>query len=253
MADMNGKRILEDTDPAPVSSTKKSKTDHEGNSFKLVVRGLYNGTTETKLREYFSQYGEIKNIYLTDVSGLAFITFTEAQAKDKIFEVDDHFLDGRKIYPKRQRPHKYEPSLFVRDLPKDTTVSRVEEYFSTYGEIEHIDARIQKGNCTIVFTDAQTIDKVIEAGEHFLDGTSIKTKRKGFTGGKLFVGGLPNNTTESKIRDYFSVYGEIFSINLNKIKKGIGFILFTKAQSLDKILEEKHFLDGNKLITKISK
>ncbi|KAJ1966531.1 hypothetical protein GGI12_000029 [Dipsacomyces acuminosporus] len=68
--------------------------------------------------------------------------------------------------------------------------------------------------------------------------------------GKLFVGGLSWETDESKLRDYFSKYGNIMECSIMRDQmsgrpRGFGFVSFDDPSGVDAVLQEPtHTLDG---------
>lgn len=76
---------------------------------------------------------------------------------------------------------------------------------------------------------------------------------------KLFVGGLSWETTEKELREYFTKYGEIESINVKTDpntgrSRGFAFIVFNDAESLDKIIEvSEHTINAKKVDPKKAK
>ncbi|XP_030752221.1 RNA-binding protein squid isoform X2 [Sitophilus oryzae] len=69
---------------------------------------------------------------------------------------------------------------------------------------------------------------------------------------KLFIGGLSWETTDKDLREYFSKYGEIESINvktdsLTGRSRGFAFIVFKDAESIEKVTAERdHTINGKK-------
>ncbi|GMM28298.1 Hrp1 protein [Martiniozyma asiatica (nom. inval.)] len=67
--------------------------------------------------------------------------------------------------------------------------------------------------------------------------------------GKMFIGGLNWETDEARLREYFSSYGTVTEANVMRDSatgksRGFAFLTFTTADSVDKVLSEKHILDG---------
>ncbi|CAL5416516.1 unnamed protein product [Camellia sinensis] len=67
--------------------------------------------------------------------------------------------------------------------------------------------------------------------------------------GKLFIGGISWETTEEKLNDYFGIYGEVLQTVIMKDKttgrpRGFGFVVFADPSVLDRVLQEKHVIDG---------
>merc|ERR1719309_833242 len=70
---------------------------------------------------------------------------------------------------------------------------------------------------------------------------------------KLFVGGLSWDTTEKELKEYFTTYGAIDSINVKTDpttgrSRGFAFIVFDSAETIDKITEVKEHTINNKKV-----
>lgn len=67
--------------------------------------------------------------------------------------------------------------------------------------------------------------------------------------GKLFIGGISWETTEDKLKDYFGNYGDVLQTVVMRDKitgrpRGFGFVVFADPAVLDRVLEDKHTIDG---------
>ncbi|KAL2645026.1 hypothetical protein R1flu_012613 [Riccia fluitans] len=67
--------------------------------------------------------------------------------------------------------------------------------------------------------------------------------------GKLFIGGISWETTEEKLRDYFKAYGEVAETVIMKDRatgraRGFGFVIFVDPAVADRVVTEKHTIDG---------
>lgn len=67
--------------------------------------------------------------------------------------------------------------------------------------------------------------------------------------GKLFIGGISWETTEEKLNDYFSQYGDVLQTVVMRDKttgrpRGFGFVVFADPSILDRVLQDKHTIDG---------
>jgi hypothetical protein len=73
---------------------------------------------------------------------------------------------------------------------------------------------------------------------------------------KLFVGGLSRETTDKELREHFHAYGKIKSVNVKTDpttgrSRGFAFIVFTQADSIDKVLSARdHTIDRKSESTK---
>ncbi|XP_075976305.1 RNA-binding protein squid isoform X1 [Anticarsia gemmatalis] len=76
---------------------------------------------------------------------------------------------------------------------------------------------------------------------------------------KLFVGGLSWETTDKELRDHFSAYGEIESINVKTDpntgrSRGFAFIVFKAPDSIDKVMAAgEHTINNKKVDPKKAK
>lgn len=64
---------------------------------------------------------------------------------------------------------------------------------------------------------------------------------------KLFVGGLSWNTSDQKLRDYFSHFGEVceayVAISADKTPRGFGFVSFYLLEVADRVCSLSHTID----------
>ncbi|KMT16551.1 hypothetical protein BVRB_3g048440 [Beta vulgaris subsp. vulgaris] len=67
--------------------------------------------------------------------------------------------------------------------------------------------------------------------------------------GKLFVGGISWETTEETLKDYFGQFGDVYQANIMRDKatgrpRGFGFVLFSDPSVIDRVVQDKHTIDG---------
>ncbi|WOL12935.1 heterogeneous nuclear ribonucleoprotein 1 [Canna indica] len=67
--------------------------------------------------------------------------------------------------------------------------------------------------------------------------------------GKLFIGGISWETSEDKLKDHFASYGEVLDAIVMRDKatgrpRGFGFVVFSDPSVLDRVLQDKHTIDG---------
>ncbi|CAM6049513.1 unnamed protein product [Sphagnum compactum] len=67
--------------------------------------------------------------------------------------------------------------------------------------------------------------------------------------GKLFIGGISWETTEEKLRDHFQAYGVVAEVVIMKDRatgraRGFGFVVFADPAVADRVVKEKHTIDG---------
>ena len=59
---------------------------------------------------------------------------------------------------------------------------------------------------------------------------------------KLFVGRLPEGTTENALLEYFSKFGEITDVYIPKPMRGISFVTFASGEVANKVQSQNHRL-----------
>ncbi|GER54934.1 RNA-binding (RRM/RBD/RNP motifs) family protein [Striga asiatica] len=67
--------------------------------------------------------------------------------------------------------------------------------------------------------------------------------------GKLFVGGISWDTNEERLKDYFGTYGDVMEAVIMRDRttgraRGFGFIVFADPTVAERVIKEKHVIDG---------
>ncbi|KAK6124774.1 hypothetical protein DH2020_041481 [Rehmannia glutinosa] len=67
--------------------------------------------------------------------------------------------------------------------------------------------------------------------------------------GKLFIGGISWDTSEERLKEYFQTFGEIVEAVIMKDRttgraRGFGFIVFANASVAERVVRERHIIDG---------
>ncbi|KAJ9578818.1 hypothetical protein L9F63_004968 [Diploptera punctata] len=149
-----------------------------------------------------------------------------------------------------------ERKLFVGGLSWETTDKELREHFHTYGEIESINVKTDpntgrsRGFAFIVFSQADSIDKVLSAGDHIINNKKVDPKKAKARHGKIFVGGLVPELSDDDIKNFFAQYGTIVEVEMpfDKTKnqrKGFCFITFESEQVVQELLKSpKQSING---------
>lgn len=68
---------------------------------------------------------------------------------------------------------------------------------------------------------------------------------------RMFVGGLFPETTSQTVRQYFQTFGEVKDVKIigekQKRSRGFGFVLFGSFDTLNRVMAEKHLIDGREV------
>ncbi|XP_002990004.2 heterogeneous nuclear ribonucleoprotein 1 [Selaginella moellendorffii] len=85
-------------------------------------------------------------------------------------------------------------------------------------------------------------------GDDSANGHTERTSSAGGNG-KIFIGGLSWDTTTEKLESHFKKYGEITDAVIMRDRssgnpRGFGFVTFADSDVCDRVLRDKHVLDG---------
>lgn len=119
------------------------------------------------------------------------------------------------------------PKMFIGGLSWQTAPEGLREYFAKFGDITEVmvmkdpTTRRSRGFGFVTFADPSSVDKVLAAGPHELDGKKIDPKiafpkrahpKMVTRTKKVFVGGLSAPTTLEDVKNYFQSFGRVSSL-----------------------------------------
>ncbi|XP_057501597.1 uncharacterized protein LOC130785433 [Actinidia eriantha] len=160
-----------------------------------------------------------------------------------------------------------ERKLVVLGIPWDVDTDGLKDYMSKFGELE--DCIVMKERSSgrsrgfgyVTFASVEDAKNVL-SNEHFLGNRVLEVKvatpkeemrapSKKVT--RIFVARIPPSVTEAAFRSYFEQYGEITDLYMpkdpsTKGHRGIGFITFASAESVDNLMDESHELGGSTVV-----
>jgi len=161
---------------------------------KLFVGGLSWQTSQERLREYFTQFGEIDDVLImkdpiTQRSrGFGFITFRSPSSVTRVLSASSHLLDGKAIDPKpatpknRSRESKTK-KIFVGGVSQETATDEVREYFRQFGNVEDAvmlmdqQTRRHRGFGFVTFEQEDSVDRVCDIHFHTIKNKKVECKR----------------------------------------------------------------------------
>ncbi|EZA62008.1 RNA-binding protein squid [Ooceraea biroi] len=156
---------------------------------KLFVGGLSRNTTDKELRDHFGKFGEIESISLkTDPHtgqsrGFAFMVFTNPKTIDKLLASGEHYINKRKVDPKRVSKKSQHGKIFVGGLTPEITDEDIKNYFGQYGTIVELQAPFdkvknqRKGFCFITFDSKEVVYKLLKTPKQTINGKEVDVKK----------------------------------------------------------------------------
>lgn len=147
--------------------------------------------------------------------------------------------------------------IFVGGIQSSTTDEALRKHFDQFGTIRDAVVMRDRGFGFVTFEKEQAAKDAVAQSSHVVDGQTVAVKEatasKAKSGGggvdgnvvtdKVFVGGLPQDCSDDKVRDYFGIYGKIIDAVVMKDRdtnrsRGFGFVQYDNTESVDKVIAE---------------
>ncbi|KAF6390323.1 hypothetical protein mRhiFer1_007897 [Rhinolophus ferrumequinum] len=166
-----------------------SKNQPVGN--KMFIGGLSADISKQALREYLSQFGEVVDFIIKThpntglPRGFGFVLFKDKATVEKVLQIQEHIVCGRKIELKRAKvmESKFCPrKVFVGGLNPRMPEEKIREYFGTFGVIENIELPVSRRTnerrafCFISYAEETAVRKLLEAKYHFIGSGRCEVK-----------------------------------------------------------------------------
>ncbi|KAI7746916.1 hypothetical protein M8C21_020645 [Ambrosia artemisiifolia] len=186
---------------------------------KLVVLGIPWDVDTDGLKDYMSKFGDLEDCIVMKVwFGILFI------------------VTGN-VTP----PTNHDPDRTYRKRERSSGRSRGFGYV-TFAEVEDAKAALSAEH----FLGNRALEVKIATPKEEMRSSSKKITR-------IFVARIPLSVTEAAFRSHFEKYGEILDLYMpkdpsTKGHRGIGFITFANADSVDDLMSETHELGGSEVV-----
>lgn len=266
---VNGNARMPSEAPSEARSTGP-KRDREHTS--VIVKKLPADTTQTRIRQFFSDAGTVRNLVLKEEkdSITAVVEFETPEEADYALSKEAKGFEGHNISIERGES----TTLYVTNYPPHADEAYLRKLYEPFGEIVGIRFPSLKFDthrrfCYVQFAKAE--DAI--AATH-LDGTDIeglklvskisnpqaKKQRDSATveGREVYIWNLNFKVKQREIQDAFSKFGKIERTKLPMIKngnnRGFGYVIFATKDSADTAVAEMHDKDfwGLKLQVQIA-
>jgi len=154
---------------------------------------------------------------------------TETRPEKQRAAVDSNTLEDQ-CHPRK---------IFVGGLAHKTTTQHLRDHFGRFGPI--VDAVVlrwpdgpSRGFGYVTFSDSSSAAGVLKEN-HQLSGREVDVKRAVPGTNKLFIGGLPQNTTANELREHFEKFGVVSDAVVmidpaTSRSRGFGFVCFLPGQ-----------------------
>ncbi|GAX27224.1 poly(U)-binding-splicing factor PUF60 [Fistulifera solaris] len=188
------------------SKDSESRTAENGNGeaegIKLYIGNLDYATDEAKLRQEFSAFGTVTDVFLptergtSRPRGFGFVTLaTREAAEEAISKMDQSQLDGRTIRVNESRPKgsggsgggsgfnaagKPDVKLYVGNLAFETTQESIQSLFEQYGTVSDCfmptdrDTGKLRGFCFVTMPAAAAEEACNKLSGYELDGRALR-------------------------------------------------------------------------------
>ncbi|XP_024032066.1 heterogeneous nuclear ribonucleoprotein 1 isoform X1 [Morus notabilis] len=174
---------------------------------KLFIGGISWDTSEERLKEYFSAYGEVvEAVIMKDrttgrARGFGFVVFADPSVAERVI-MEKHNIDGRMVEAKKAVPRDEQSILsrtsssiqgspgpgrtrkiFVGGLASTVTESDFKKYFEQFGTITDVvvmydhNTQRPRGFGFITYDSEEAVDKVLLKTFHELNGKMVEVKR----------------------------------------------------------------------------
>ncbi|KAF7134781.1 hypothetical protein RHSIM_Rhsim08G0090200 [Rhododendron simsii] len=166
---------------------------------KLFIGGIEQETSEATLREYFGNYGGVKEIEIPRDRitgygrGFGFVTFDEPSVANEVIN-GVHTILGRKVEVKHAQPkgERYEnqqmkplsaKKIFVGGLPPNITQAEFKNFFERFGATTDVVVMCDKetnkprGFGFITFDSKEAVDNVLQRRFYELNDKYVEVKR----------------------------------------------------------------------------
>lgn len=259
------RKLDHDQDDAEIeTSAKRPKNEHDGSAgdpnkrdrehSTIIVSNLPVAATQTKVRQYFKDYGHINNItaFVHEDDGQSTTALIEFSSAD---EAKSALLRDMKYFGESQiqvRPGD-KLTIYVANYPPAADEKYIRALFETCGRILSIRWPSLKVNthrrfCYISFRDEEAAAKAVQMDGTVLDETykllskysdpGRKKNREGSVaeGREVRVTNLDPAATDSDVKEAFAKYGTVTRVNIPRgmsgKARGFAFIDFeTKEQA----------------------
>lgn len=246
------------TSEAADTQDQSQKRDREHTT--ILVDNLPHDTTQTKLRQYFREYGRIKNI-------TALVRNDKSQSSTALIEfstpdeaISAQLRDGKYMGQSQLSVASgHDLTVYVANYPPAADDAYIRNLFQDCGELLSIRWPSLKVNahrrfCYVSFRSREASAQAVKKDGMMIEGKfclvskysdpNQKRKREGALaeGREVHINALDKSVKESDLRDVFSKCGSITRINipqtLSGTNRGFAFLDFETAEQAQEAVDQ---------------
>jgi RNA recognition motif-containing protein len=247
-----------DAEEHSASVAAQAKRDRENST--ITITNLDANIAELDLRKFFRDCGTIKSVSIkqkpSDGSAVATVEFEVPEDVTSAKVRNGKELNGREVHIQSGS----RSTLYVANYPAEYDEATVRKLFEGYGEVVNVRFPSLKYNsrrrfCYVQFLSAEQAqaaenamnDKMLDGQHKLLAKIADPEARKSRSGAQaegreVFVKNLENSADEEEIKQLFSQFGNVVSMNLlkraNGVRLGNGFIVFSSPDEATKAVEQ---------------
>lgn len=241
------------TEEDPVHSVEESKADdlkRDREHATILVENLPDHSEQSKVRQYFSNCGNIKSMKVLENKTSAIIEFEDAEAAQYALSRDGQQFDDAILSVVLDTGS----TVFLTNYTPETSESDVRSLLEPFGEIVNVrfpslQANKRRRFCYVQFKlpfEAQAAVENLDAKDINglelickISNPAVKRTRQETSvndGSTIFIGSLNFKMTEEELKKEFEQYGEIqltrmpLHETMKNRNKGIAFITFSTTQ-----------------------
>ncbi|EXJ94868.1 hypothetical protein A1O1_03266 [Capronia coronata CBS 617.96] len=242
------------------TAEEQLKRDREHAS--ILVQNLPSNVAETRIRQYFSNCGILKNLKLLPDENSAVVEFEDADAATYALSRDGREFEGSLISVVLNTGS----TLYITNYPAAVDETWIRNLLRPYGEIINIRFPSLQRNkrrrfCYVEFKLPREAQAATELDGREIEGLNIVVKisnpaarqpraEKKSDGRTIFVGQLPFKATTEDVQKVFSKFGDLENVRLpqdpknSSRNKGVAFLTFARQEEAEAALA----MDGQDLM-----
>ena len=270
--EMTKRQRNEAAEPSIEKSLPEDEIKRDREHASILVQNMPLGVTETKIRQYFSSCGVVKQVkLLQDEESSVIVEFEDANAANFALSRDGREFEGAELSIILNTGS----TLFVTNYPATADDGHIRNIFQSYGEIVNVRfpslLRNKKRRfCYVEFKQPGDAQKATELDGKETDGLplSVKISNPGSKqtrtetntdGRKVFVGQISFKARLDQVEKRFSQYGTIEHVKFPKDEKmasrnrGIAFLTFATSEEAQAalVMDGEEFM-GRKLTVNLT-